>query len=87
MLQRKPLSRWTSKDLRLWRNRLGRLLILVGEAGDTPEAWRVYHQYRDGVITLKEAERRLRRLARKAKARPGARRAGRGWRRQGRAGR
>jgi len=68
MLQRKPLTRWTSRDLEEWRERLSRLLKLVGEAGDTREAWQVYYQYRDGKITFREAEEKLKRLAAKAKA-------------------
>lgn len=43
------------------------ILALVGEAGDMPEAWRVYHQYRDGEITFGEAEKRLREPARRAR--------------------
>ena len=43
MLQRKPLHEWTGRDLREWRERLGRLLILVGKAGDSEEAWSIYY--------------------------------------------
>ena len=65
MLQRKPLREWTSRDLEEWRSRLSRLLVLVGEAGDSEEAWKVYYAYRDGRITLKEAEERLKALAKR----------------------
>lgn len=67
MLQQKPLRKWTSKDLKEWRERLSRLLTLVGQAGDAREAWQIYYQYRDGEITYNEAEKRLQRLAGQAK--------------------
>jgi len=66
LLQRKPLAEWTGKDLEEWRERLSRLLALVGKAGDTSEAWQVYYQYRDGKITFRQAEEKLRELAAKA---------------------
>ena len=68
MLQKKPLAEWTGRDLEKWRERLSRLLALVGEAGDTREAWQVYYQYRDGKITFREAEEKLKRLAAKARS-------------------
>jgi len=64
MLQRKPLVKWTSRDLEKWRERLSRLLVLVGQAGDTREAWQVFYAYRD---TYKEAEKKLKELIAKAK--------------------
>ena len=68
MLQRKPLQEWTGQDLEEWRGTLSRLLILVGKAGDSEEAWSIYYQYRDGEITYKEAEKKLRALAPEARA-------------------
>jgi len=67
MLQRKPLVKWTSRDLEKWRERLSKLLVLVGQAGDTREAWQVFYAYRDGKITYKEAEKKLKELIAKAK--------------------
>ncbi len=68
MLQRKPLSKWTGRDLEEWRKRLSRLLVLVGRAGGTEKAWSIFYQYRDGEITYSEAEKRLKRLATQTKA-------------------
>ena len=59
-----------------WRERrdqAGRLLyILTDIPRDSPlreQAWRVYEDWQEERITFKEAEQRLRELARKAKAR------------------
>ena len=68
MLQKKPLHKWTSQDLRKWRERLSKLLVLVGEAGDTEKAWSILYKYRDGEITYREAEKKLKELASKTKA-------------------
>ncbi|MEB3787246.1 MAG: hypothetical protein GSR78_00660 [Desulfurococcales archaeon] len=68
MLQRKPLNKWTSRDLEEWRERLSRLLVLVGKAGGTEKAWSIFYQYRDGEVTYSEARKRLQELAGKTRA-------------------
>ena len=68
MLQRKPLSKWTGRDLEEWRERLGRLTLLAYEAKDRRRARKIIEDYKKGEITYAEARKRLRELAEKAKA-------------------
>ena len=56
-----------------WRRRrplAAELLMLVGEAGDSKEAWRVYEAWLNGRVSFEEARKKLMILAngrRKAK--------------------
>ena len=68
MLQRKPLSKWTGRDLEEWRERLGRLTLLAYEAGDRERAKKVIEDYKKGKITYSEARKRLQELAGKTRA-------------------
>ena len=63
MLQKKPITEWTSQDLRRWRARLSKLILLTDKAQNKEEAWRIIREYRDGEITYKEAKERLEKLA------------------------
>ena len=62
-------------SLREWRKRRDQAGILIGYVFQTPkgsrlreQAWRVYEDWQEERITFKEAEKRLRELAAKAKA-------------------
>ena len=68
MLQRKPLNKWTGRDLEEWRERLGRLTLLAYEAGDRERAKKVIEDYKKSKITYSEAEKRLKKLAAEAQA-------------------
>ncbi len=68
MLQRKPLSKWTGRDLEEWRKRLGRLTLLAYEARDRDKAKKIIEDYKKGRLTYSEAEKRLKRLATQTKA-------------------
>ncbi len=52
------------KQYRRLRDRAGILLSYVVDAGNTGEAWRIYHAWRDGKLTYREALARLKKLAR-----------------------
>ena len=39
-------------------------MSLVVEAGNTREAWRIYHAWRDSKISFEEARKKLKKLAR-----------------------
>ncbi|MEB3851780.1 MAG: hypothetical protein LRS49_04265 [Desulfurococcales archaeon] len=58
----------STKKWRENRDRASILLGLVLKVGNTDEAWQVYRQWADTKITFKEAEKRLRELAAKARA-------------------
>ena len=68
MLQRKPLSKWTSQDLEEWRKRLSNLILLAHEAKDRERAKRIIEDYKRGKLAFREAEKRLKELAAKAQA-------------------
>lgn len=55
------------KQYRRLRDRAGILLGLVAKTshgGQRKEAWRIYHAWRDGKLTYREALARLKKLAR-----------------------
>ncbi|MEB3774507.1 MAG: hypothetical protein GSR86_06245 [Desulfurococcales archaeon] len=68
MLQRKPLSKWTGRDLEEWREKLGKLVLLSYEARDGEKARKIVEDYKEGKLTYKEAEVKLKKLAAKAQA-------------------
>ena len=54
------------KQYRRLRDEAGVLLSYVVDAGNTREAWRIYHEWRDGKLTYREALKKLRRLVENA---------------------
>ncbi len=57
----------TLKEWRRYRDMAGILIDLVVEAGNGDEAWSIYHAWRDGKLTYRQALARLKKLAREAK--------------------
>ena len=68
MLQRKPLSKWTGRDLEEWRKRLSNLVLLAYEAKDRREARKIIEDYKKGYIAYNEARKRLQELEGRARA-------------------
>ncbi|MEB3760624.1 MAG: hypothetical protein GSR81_07255 [Desulfurococcales archaeon] len=68
MLQKKPLHKWTSQDLRKWRERLSNLILLAYETSEKTKARNIIEDYKKGKLTYREAEKKLKELASKTKA-------------------
>ncbi len=61
----------TVREWRKRRDQAGELLYIVAGIPRGPlreKAWRIFHQWQEEEITYKEAEKKLRELAAKAKA-------------------
>lgn len=63
MLQKKPITEWTSYDLRKWRARLGTLIVLAHQAHNKEKAKRIIEEYKEGKLGYIQAKKRLEKLA------------------------